>query len=52
MIAAIPCALWVVVQLNNQLDIMYALLVIVMIGFMHVQLSDDGTPTRPMPKLN
>ena len=43
--AAVPCALWVVNQLNTHLDYFYALLAIVMIGFMHVQLSDDGTNT-------
>ena len=40
--AAIPCALWVVNQLNNNLDVIYALIVIVIIGVLHVQLGDDG----------
>lgn len=39
---AIPCALWVVNQLNNNLDIIYALIVIVIIGVLHVQLGDGG----------
>jgi hypothetical protein len=47
--AAVPCALWVVNQLNTHLDYFYALLAIVMIGFMHVQLSDDGTNTTRVP---
>ena len=37
-----PCALWVVNQLNDRLGIINALIAIVMIGALHVQLSDDG----------
>ena len=40
--AALPCALWVVNQLNDKLGSIFALIVIVIIGVVHVQLSDDG----------
>ena len=40
--AAIPCALWVVNQLNDKLGSIFALIAIVIIGVVHVQLSDDG----------
>ena len=48
---AVPCGLWVVNQLNNYLDVLYALLVILMLGVVHVQLGDDGAaPSRtPLP---
>ena len=34
-------------QLNNKLDVIYALIVIVMIGVLHVQLSEDGAHIAP-----
>ena len=44
---AVPCGLWVVNQLNNYLDVLYALLVILMLGVVHVQLGDDGAGPSP-----
>ena len=46
---AVPCGLWVVNQLNNYLDVLYALLVILMLGVVHVQLGDDGAAPSQYP---